>query len=156
MADENIKAHIIKRYLPAVNILLKSYLQRFGSDIIFEFDEEFDMVVKSRFKEKFSFGNFSEGQKRRIDLAIMFTFIMFCKTKHRTANTNLLMLDEVGIGMDAASENMMYEILKELVRTEGKSILTISHSTAINPEHIQYLYEVDMEKGFSKLIPRNI
>ena len=76
-SEEGIKAFIIKKYLPAINNLLNSYLIKFNSDIIFNFDTEFNEIVKTRHKENFSYFSFSEGQKSRINLAILFSFINF-------------------------------------------------------------------------------
>lgn len=151
LGDEGIKTFIIKRHLPSINKLLNTYLQKFGADILFYFDSEFNEVIGTRYKEDFNYYSFSEGQKRRIDLAVLFAFTEFCKIKNRKANTNLMILDEITAGCDAAAENALYDILREVVNREGKEIITVSHSLAIDPEKVDRLYQTTMDKGFSKL-----
>jgi len=151
LSDEGIKSFVIKRHLSSINKLLNTYLQKFNADILFYFNEEFNEVIASRYKESFNYFNFSEGQKRRIDLAIMFTFMGFSKMRNKKSSTNLLILDEISSMLDAIGENGLYDILKDLCNKENKSILSISHSGNIDPEKIDKLYQVSIEKGFSKL-----
>jgi DNA repair exonuclease SbcCD ATPase subunit len=151
LADEGIKSFIIKRYLPHVNKILNTYLQKFNTDILFYFDTEFNEVIGSRYKENANYHCFSEGQKRRIDMAILFTFLEFCKIKNRKSETNLLILDEITGGVDAAGENILYDILREMANKENKEIITISHSGNIDPEKIDRLYNAKIEGGFSNL-----
>lgn len=151
LADDGIKSYIIKRHLPSINKLLNTYLQKFNADILFYFDSEFNEVIGTRHKEDFTYYNFSEGQKRRIDLSIMFAFTEFGKIKNKKANTNLMLLDEITAGCDAAGENALYDILREVVRRESKEIVTISHSMALDPEKIDRAFEVKFDRGFSKL-----
>jgi len=98
LADEGIKSFIIKRYLPHINKILNTYLQKFNTEILFYFDTEFNDIIGSRYKEGSNYGCFSEGQKRRIDLAILFTFIDFSQIKNRKSNCNVLVLDEITAG----------------------------------------------------------
>lgn len=151
LSDDGIKSFIIKRYLPHVNKLLNTYLQKFGAEILFYFDSEFNEVVASRYKESFSYFSFSEGQKRRIDLAILFAFMEFSKIRNKKSNSNLMIFDEINTTLDPQGENIFYEILKDLAKRENKCIIIISHSGNIDPERIDILYEVSMEKGFSKV-----
>lgn len=151
LSDDAIKSFVIKKYLSVINKLLVYYLNKMNSEIIFEFDEEFNEVITNRFKEDFTYHSCSEGQKRRIDLAILFTFIEFCKSKYPLASSNLMILDEVTAGLDIDGENALFEILREINRIEDKSIVVISHSTAINSSYVDKTYEVVMEKKFSKL-----
>lgn len=151
LSDDAIKAFVIKKYLPVINKLLVYYLNKMNSEIIFEFDEEFNEVITNRFKEDFTYHSCSEGQKRRIDLAVLFTFVEFCKTKYPLASSNLLILDEVTAGLDIDGENDLFQILREINKTEDKSIVVISHSTAINSAYVDKTYEVIMKKKFSKI-----
>ena len=150
LSDENIKAYVVDKYLPAINDLLNYYLQRFGSSLIFRFNSEFDEEICSKNKENFSYESFSEGGKRKIDLAILFTFIDFLDYKFGDVN-NLLILDEISSTLDSYNENILYEILKELSEKKNKCIITISHSGNIESERIDHLYDVIIENGFSKL-----
>lgn len=151
LSDDGIKTFIIKRYLPHINKLLNTYLQKFNTDILFYFDAEFNEVIGTRFKENFNYFSFSEGQKRRIDLAIMFTFLEFCKIKNRKSETNLLVLDEITAGVDGPGENMLYDVLREQVTKENKEVITVSHSGNIDVDKIDNVYDVTMQKGFSCL-----
>jgi DNA repair exonuclease SbcCD ATPase subunit len=151
LSDDGIKSFVIKRYLPHVNKLLNTYLQKFGTEILFYFDSEFNEVVASRHKESFSYFSFSEGQKRRIDLAILFAFIEFSKIRNKKSNSNLMIFDEINTTLDPQGENIFYEILKDIAKRENKCIIIISHSGNIDPERIDTLYEITLEKGFSKV-----
>jgi len=148
-SDDGIKSFIIKKYLPTINKLLNTYLTRFNADIVFNFDSEFNEIVLSRFKENFSYFSFSEGQKKRIDLAVLFAFINFALFKNKKCNTNLLVFDEIDSGLDLDGKNRLYEVLKEYKEQQNKCIITISHDTNIDPDHFDEVYNVEMEKGFS-------
>lgn len=149
LSDDGIKTFIIKRYLPHINKILNTYLQKFNADILFYFDTEFEEIIGSRNKETFNYFSFSEGQKRRIDLAVLFTFLEFCKIKNRKAESNLLVLDEITAGVDGVGENMLYDILRGIVAKEGKEIITVSHSGNIDSDKIDRVYDVNMVNGFS-------
>lgn len=151
LSDEGIKAFIIKKHLPHINKLLNTYLQKFNADILFYFNEEFNEIISSRYKENFNYFNFSEGQKRRIDLAILFAFMEFSKMRNKKSSNNILILDEISSTLDATGENGLYDILRDLVHKENKSVITVSHSGNIDPTKIDFLYEVELDKGFSKL-----
>ena len=151
LSDDGIKTFIIKRHLPSINKLLNTYLQKFHTDILFYFDSEFNEVIGTRYKEDFNYYSFSEGQKRRIDLAIMFSFSEFSKLKNRKSNTNLMLLDEITAGCDAVAENALYDILREIVNKESKEVLTVSHSMAIDTDKIDRVFHVTVDKGFSNM-----
>lgn len=152
LSEENIKAYVVKKYLPAINALLKTYLQKFGSDVNIIFDEEFEMVSIARHKESFSYESHSSGQQRIIDLAILFMFINFCKYKYPQASTNILIMDEISAMLDATNENTYFELVKQIAATENKSIIAISHSGNIESDKVDYNYNIELSKGFSKLI----
>lgn len=151
ISDEAFKAFIIKRYLPHINKILNTYLQKFNADILFYFDTEFNEVIGSRYKEGFNYHCFSEGQKRRIDLSILFTFLEFCKIRNRQSETNILILDEITAGVDGPGENMLYDILRDIVNREGKEVITVSHSLSIDADKIDKVYDVTTDHGFSKI-----
>jgi DNA repair exonuclease SbcCD ATPase subunit len=151
LSDDAIKAFVIRKYLPVINKLLVYYLNKMNSEIIFNFDEEFEEVMLSRHKESFTYHSCSEGQKRRIDLAVLFTFVEFCKSKYPLATSNLMILDEVTAGLDVDGENDMFGILREINNKENKCILVISHSTGISSEYVDKSYEVKIVKKFSEL-----
>jgi len=151
LSDDGIKSFIIKRYLPHINKILNTYLQKFKTDILFYFDTEFNDVIGSRYKEGSNYNCFSEGQKRRIDLSVLFTFIDFSQIKNRKSNCNVLVLDEITTGVDLFGENILFDILKEISTKENKEIITVSHSGNIDPEKIDRLFEVKTDNGFSDI-----
>jgi len=151
LKDEGIRAHIIKKYLPLINKILNTYLQKFAINLELELTSDFDIKINTKFKEKFSYFNFSEGEKKRIDTALLFTFLDFCKIKHSKAKTNVLVIDEFASGLDPDGENVLYEILKDLAENSNIEVITISHSTAIDPDKIDRVFEASIERGFSQL-----
>ena len=92
--DSGIKTKVVKRYLPVMNKLINSYLSALEFQVKFELDEQFNETIKSRYRDVFGYANFSEGEKMRIDLALLFTWRQIAKMKNST-NTNLLILDEI-------------------------------------------------------------
>lgn len=150
-SDDGIKTFIIKKYLPTINKLLNTYLTKFQSDIIFNFDEEFNEIVLTKYKENFSYDSFSQGQKKRIDLAVMFTFIKFAQLKNKKSDTNILIMDEVLTGLDQQGTESVMEVLADYRDKNNKCIITINHLTDLNEEFFDNKYKVTLEKGFSKI-----
>ena len=95
LKDTGIKTKIIKQYLPIMNKLVNKYLSALDFFVNFEINENFEETIKSRHRDEFSYANFSEGEKQKIDLALLFTWRQIAKLKN-SANTNLLILDEIG------------------------------------------------------------
>lgn len=151
LMDEAIRSHVIKKFLPLLNKLMNTYLQKFGIDLDMVFDSSLDIVIKTKFKEGYSYDNFSEGEKKRINLAITFTFLEFCKLKHNNANLNVLILDEFASGLDPEGESVMYSILKDIAEKEDKEVITITHSAVIDPDNINTHYHASLRRGFSQL-----
>ena len=124
LTDTGIKTKIIKQYLPIMNKLINKYLTSMEFYVNFTLDENFEETIKSRYRDEFSYASFSEGEKMRIDLALLFTWRAIAKMKNST-NCNLLMLDEIfdssldGTGTD--------EFLKILNTLSGENVFVISH-----------------------------
>jgi len=124
LMDTGIKTKIIKQYLPIMNKLINKYLTSMEFYVNFTLDENFEETIKSRYRDEFSYASFSEGEKMRIDLALLFTWRAIAKMKNST-NCNLLMLDEIfdssldGTGTD--------EFLKILNTLSGENVFVISH-----------------------------
>ena len=125
LKDTGIKTLIIKKYLPVMNGLINKYLSAMESYFNFTLDEKFNEVIKSRFRDVFSYASFSEGEKMRIDLALLFTLRAIAKMKN-SANTNLLILDEV---FDSSLDSVGTEEFLKLLGTmgDGINIFVISH-----------------------------
>jgi len=125
LKDTGIKTKIIKQYLPIMNKLINKYLQSMDSYINFNLNENFEETIKSRFRDDFSYHNFSEGEKMRIDLAILFTWRQVAKLKNST-NTNLLILDEVFDGsLDTMGTEEFLKLMYEM--SSDTNVFVISH-----------------------------
>jgi len=125
LKDTGIKTAIIREYLPAMNKLINKYLQAMDAYIHFELDEAFNEHVKSRFRDDFTYASFSEGEKMRIDLSILFTWRQIAKMKN-SVNTNLLLLDEIfDSSLDTAGTDYFLNLMKQI--GENTNIFVISH-----------------------------
>lgn len=125
LKDTGIKTAIIREYLPIMNKLINKYLQAMDAYIHFELDEAFNESVKSRFRDDFTYASFSEGEKMRIDLAILFTWRQIAKMKN-SVNTNLLLLDEIfDSSLDTAGTDYFLNLMNQF--GENSNIFVISH-----------------------------
>ncbi len=125
LKDSGIKAKVIKYYLPVINTLINKYLKDMEFFVSFELDENFNETIKSRHRDTFSYMSFSEGEKMRIDLAILLAWREISRLKN-SANTNLLILDEVfDASLDAMGSDDFLKLLNKL--SEKNHIFVISH-----------------------------
>ncbi len=125
LKDTGIKTAIIREYLPVMNKLINKYLNQMDAYIHFELDENFNEIVKSRFRDEFTYASFSEGEKMRIDLAILFTWRQIAKMKN-SVNTNLLLLDEIfDSSLDTAGTDYFLNLMNSF--GENSNIFVISH-----------------------------
>lgn len=125
LKDSGIKTKIIRQYLPVINKLVNKYLKSMDFFVQFDLDETFKETIKSRHRDKFSYASFSEGEKQRIDLALVFTWRTIAKMKN-SASTNLLLLDEV---FDSSLDVNGTDYLMQLLNTIGEdtNVFVISH-----------------------------
>ena len=148
LQDSGIKTKIIKKYLPIMNKLVNSYLNQLEFQVKFELDEQFNEKIKSRYRDEFAYANFSEGEKMRIDLALLFTWRQIAKMKNST-NTNLLILDEIfDSSLDA---NGTDEFLKILNTLSNENIFLISHKTDLNIDKFDSLIRFEKVQNFTRL-----
>jgi DNA repair exonuclease SbcCD ATPase subunit len=125
LKDTGIKTAIIREYLPAMNKLINKYLHAMDAYIHFELDESFNEIVKSRHRDDFTYASFSEGEKMRIDLSILFTWRQIAKMKN-SVNTNLLLLDEIfDSSLDTAGTDYFLNLMNQF--GENTNIFVISH-----------------------------
>jgi DNA repair exonuclease SbcCD ATPase subunit len=125
LKDTGIKTRIIRQYVPVMNKLINKYLASLDFFVNFELDEQFNETIKSRFRDDFSYSSFSEGEKMRIDLALMFTWRAIAKLRN-SASTNLLIMDEVfDSSLDAGGTEEFLKILEQL--TGDTNTFIISH-----------------------------
>lgn len=125
LKDTGIKTKIIRQYLPIMNKLINKYLSALDFFVNFEMNENFEETIKSRHRDEFSYANFSEGEKQKIDLALLFTWRQVAKLKN-SANTNLLILDEV---FDSSLDTSSVELLMNLIHefSDDTNVFVISH-----------------------------
>lgn len=148
LQDSGIKTKVIKRYLPIMNKLVNSYLSALEFQVKFELDEQFNETIKSRYRDEFSYANFSEGEKMRIDLALLFTWRQIAKMKNST-NTNLLMLDEI---FDSSLDyNGTDEFLKILNTLSNENVFIISHKSDLSVDKFDYLIRFEKQQNFSRM-----
>lgn len=149
LKDGGIKTKIIKQYVPIINKLVNKYLDRMGFFVNFNIDENFNEVIKSRHRDEFSYANFSEGEKTRIDLALMFTWRAIAKMKN-SVNTNLLILDEILDGsLDANGTDEFLKIIQTL--TDDTNTFIISHKTDTIADKFDKTYRFEKIRNFSRL-----
>lgn len=130
LRDSGIKTAIIREYLPLINRLLNKYLNDMEMFVEFHLDEAFNEVIKSRYRDEFSYGNFSEGEKMRISLALMFTWRHIAKLKN-SASCNLLILDEILVGrLDQANSDIVINLINQIAK-DGTNVFAISHGDAL-------------------------
>ena len=130
LKDGGIKTKIIKQYIPVMNKIINEYLNRFALPIEFTLDEQFNEVIKSRYRDTFRYNSFSEGEKQRIDMALLLAWRQIAKSKN-TTNTNLLILDET---FDSSLDTTATEELLNILLSQDKNtnIFIISHKNDLS------------------------
>tara|TARA_B100000902_G_scaffold125649_1_gene125303 strand:+ start:72 stop:1787 length:1716 start_codon:yes stop_codon:yes gene_type:complete len=147
LRDTGIKAGIIKRYLPVMNQLINRYLKELDFYVSFDLDENFEETIKSRFRDEFSYASFSEGEKMRIDLALLFTWRTIAKMKN-SANTNLLILDEIfDSSLDVSGTDDFLKILHTVA--DNTNVFVISHKTETLQDKFASTLVVEKKQNFS-------
>ncbi len=150
MKDGGIKGKIIKKYLPLMNQQINKYLQMMDFYINFTLDEEFNEKIKSPIYEDFTYESFSEGEKMRINLSILFTWREIARMKN-SVNTNILILDEVfDSSLDFMGTDYFTKIIKYVIK--NTNIFVISHKTDELIDKFDRIIKFDKVKGFSKMI----
>jgi DNA repair exonuclease SbcCD ATPase subunit len=149
LKDDGVKTKIIKKYLPFINQQVNRYLQLMDFYINFNLDEEFNETVKSPIHEDFSYASFSEGEKMRIDLALLFTWREVARVKN-SVNTNLLIMDEVfDSSLDGFGTDEFLKIIRYIIK--DANIFVISHKSELN-DKFESVISFDKVKGFSRII----
>ena len=149
LKDTGIKSRIIKQYVPVMNKLINKYLAAMDFFVQFELDENFNEVIKSRFRDEFSYGSFSEGEKMRIDLALLFTWRAIAKLKN-SASTNLLIMDEVfDSSLDSSGTDEFIKIINDL--TSDTNIFIISHKTDQLIDQFTNVIRFEKHQNFSRI-----
>jgi len=146
--DTGIKSKIIKQYLPVMNQTIQKYLGVLDFYVNFHLNEQFEETIKSRYRDDFSYASFSEGEKMRIDLALMFTWREIARLKNST-NTNLLIMDEVfDSSLDASGTDDFLKILNSL---ESQNIFVISHKGDVLFDKFHSIMKFEKQNNFSRI-----
>jgi DNA repair exonuclease SbcCD ATPase subunit len=149
LKDSGVKSKIIKKYLPLINQQVNRYLQMMDFYINFTLDEEFNETIQSPIHEDFSYSSFSEGEKQRIDLALLFTWREVAKLKNST-NTNLLIMDEVfDSSLDGFGTEEFLKIIKYVIK--DSNIFVISHKVGLE-DRFQSVIRFEKKKNFSAMV----
>ncbi len=150
MQDTGIKTKIIKQYLPIMNQYINKYLADMDFFVNFTLDEEFNETIKSRYRDEFNYHSFSEGEKLRIDLSILFTWREIAKIKNST-NTNLLILDEIfDSSLDSSGTDEFMRILQTTMIKEN--IFVISHKSDTLIDKFPRVLKFEKYKNFTRMI----
>ena len=149
LRDQGVKQKIIKQYVPIMNNMIKKYLAQLEFYVGFELNESFEETIKSRFRDVFKYDNFSQGEKMRIDLSLLFTWRAIARMKN-SVNTNLLILDEVfDSSLDVAGTDDFLKLLNTL--TERTNAFIISHKGEALYDKFNNVLRFEKYKNFSRL-----
>lgn len=150
LRDNGIKTAIIREYLPVMNKLINNYLQAMEFYVHFELDEAFNETIKSRHRDEFTYASFSEGEKMRIDLAILFTWRQIAKMKN-SVNTNLLILDEIfDSSLDVAGTDYFLQVMSTL--GVNSNVFVISHKGDVLFDKFRSVIKFEKRNDFSIII----
>jgi DNA repair exonuclease SbcCD ATPase subunit len=149
LKDTGIKTKIVKQYLPVINKLVNQYLQTLDFFVLFNLDESFNETIKSRYRDEFTYASFSEGEKQRIDLSLLFTWRQIARMKN-SANTNLLILDET---FDSSLDNDGIDNLMKILNTvtNDTNVFIISHKGDVLDSKFRNKIEFIKERNFSRI-----
>ena len=148
LKDGGIKTRIVNQYIPVINKLINKYLSEFDLFVEFNLDEQFNEVIKSRYRDEFSYASFSEGEKQKIDLAILFTWRAVAKLRN-SLSTNLLILDEVfDSSLDGQAADDLLKILQNISR--DSNVFIISHREALH-DKFENVIKFVKTKSFSRI-----
>ena len=149
LKDTGIKTKIIKQYLPVMNTLINNYLSSMDFFVNFNIDENFDETIKSRHRDDFRYSNFSEGEKQKIDLALLLTWRQIAKLKNST-NTNLLILDEIfDSSLDESSMENLFKIFNEF--DKDTNLFVISHRGDQLFDRFRSIITFEKQGNFSRI-----
>ena len=150
LKDTGIKSRIVKQYVPIINKLINKYLASMDFFVQFELDENFNEVIRSRYRDEFSYASFSEGEKMRIDLSLLFAWGAIAKLKN-SASTNLLIMDEVfDSSLDNTGTDEFMKIVMDIV--SDTNVFIISHKTDQLVDRFTNVIRFEKHKNFSRMV----
>ena len=149
LKDGGIKTQIVKQYIPVMNKLINKYLAAMDFFVQFELDESFNETIKSRFRDEFSYASFSEGEKTRIDLALLMTWRSIARLRN-SVSTNLLIMDEIFDGsLDMVGSDSLISIIKEV--SADSNVFVISHRSDQRVDEYDRIIKFEKVKNFSSV-----
>jgi DNA repair exonuclease SbcCD ATPase subunit len=149
LKDTGIKTKIVRQYLPIINTMVNKYLAAMDFFVNFNLDESFKETIKSRYRDEFSYASFSEGEKQRIDMALMLTWRTIAKMKN-SANTNILILDEIfDSSMDTNGADELMKILRHL---DDANVFVISHRGDVLQDKFGHVIKFAKQQNFSQIV----
>jgi len=150
LKDSGIKTKIIQKYLPIMNKLINKYLADMDFFVNFTLDDQFNETIKSRFRDEFSYFSFSEGEKFRLDIALLFAWREIARQKN-SMSTNLLIMDEVfDSSLDPSGTDDFLKLIQGL--SEGTNCFIISHKADSLMDKFPNVLEFQKVKGFTRMI----
>lgn len=154
LKDGGIKSQLIKQYIPVINKLMNKYLAAMDFFVQFELDENFNETIKSRHRDEFTYESFSEGEKMRIDLSLLFTWRAVAKLRN-SISTNLLILDEVfDSSLDTSGTDEFLRIITQM--SEGTNVFVISHKGDQLYDKFHKVLKFEKNQNFSKLVTQDV
>ena len=149
LKDKGIKTQIVRQYIPIMNKLVNKYLASMEFFVNFELNENFEEVIKSRHRDEFSYASFSEGEKARLNIALLLTWRAIARMKNST-NTNLMILDEVfDSSMDTEGVESLIKLFHEL---ENTNLFIISHRGDVLQDKFRSVIKFQKQKNFSVMV----
>lgn len=148
LSDTGIKSKIIKQYVPTINSLINKYLDGLEIFLHMQLDEQFSESFKSRHRDTFTYDNFSEGQKRRIDIAILLTWMEIAKAKN-ALHVNICFLDEIDAVMDKEGSELLHAVLKTV---SAENIFIISHKSDLLVDKVDHSIHFEIKNSFTQLV----
>lgn len=148
LKDGGVKTHIIKKYLPILNKYINSYLEKMDFFVNFNIDENFNEVIKSRHRDEFKIDSFSEGEKMRINIALLFAFNQLAKIKN-SINTNIRFFDEI---LDSSADDEAVQSFLSIIQESEFNTFVISHRTDSIIDKFDKVFKADKVKNFSRLL----
>lgn len=150
LKDSGVKTKIIKQYIPIINKLVNKYLSDMGFFVNFELNENFEECIKSRYRDDFSYESFSEGEKMRIDIALLFTWRMISKLRN-SISTNLLIMDEVfDRSLDSSGNEDFFKLIQSL--SADTNLFVISHKSDQLMDKFENVIKFEKHKNFSQIV----
>jgi len=145
LSDSGIKSKIIQQYIPTINKLINKYLAELDLFLSFHLDEQFNETIKSRHRDTFTYDNFSDGQKRRIDIAVLLTWMEIAKAKN-ALHVNIVLFDEIDAALDREGSDLLHATLKTC---SAENIFLVSHKADLLADRVDFIINFEIKNNFT-------